>query len=296
MLFRWKKIDYTSPASAQGGPGVSKQITWYQGTPYIDMSTSVFTGVQQAIGASLGDVWWLGGTSVASGGNAFMFVRARAALSLGQLVTVQTPTTGTVTIPGSPVSTTAALTTNISNVAAGVNGEVGNWLWVSATGATLPQLRRIKANTAAATGNFTVAQPDYLRPNSPTDQDVFDTLPTNGDACAIIRPYNVIVNTATTVPIGVALGTVTSGNYTLIQVAGLAPILTDGTVNTAVGTPAVGIAGGLIGGFAGTATALVGTAANQFSGAGLILPQVAKTGNAAADPLYTPCYINFTGQ
>lgn len=302
MLYRPKKLDYTSPASAQGGPGIAKQITWYQGTPYIDMSTAVFTGVSQAIGATIGDIWWLGGQSPASGANAFMFAKATVSLSLGQLVAVALPTTGTATVPGagtaaSPLTSTASITTNINNAATvAVNGDVDNWFWVTSTGATLPQLRRIKANSSSTTSFYQVALKDFLRPNSPTDADVLDTIPTNGDAVRIIRPWNLIVNTATTVPVGVALGTVTAGNFTIIQVAGLAPILTDGTVNTVVNVPAVGIAGGLIGGFAGTATALTGTAANQFSGAGLILPQLAKTGNAAADPLFTPNYINFTGQ
>lgn len=291
MFYRPQKINYTSPAVAQGGPGMSKQFTWYVNTPYISMTKDQMN----AQGLSLGDYWWLGGKAPASGGNAFMVVKTTANLSLGQLVAAADPTTGTYTAAG---STAASIKTNISNVTAGVNGEVDNWLWVSATGATLPQMRRIKANDASATGSFVISQADQLRPNLPNDKDVFDTTPTNGDALAIIRPYNVKVCTATTVPLGVALGTVTAstGPYTIIQIAGLAAILTDGTVNTAVGVPAVPIAAGLIGGFAGTATALTGTAADQFSGAGLILPQLAKTGNAAADPLFTPCYINFTGQ
>lgn len=292
MLWRPKKIDYTSPASAQGGPGVSKQVTWYVGTPYIDMTAAVFTGVQQAIGASLGDVWWLGGTGPASGGNAFMFVKATAALTLGQLVAPATPTTGTITVPGSPVTTTAAVTTNISNAAAGVNGEVDNWFYGNITGAALPQMRRIKANTAAATGNFTFALPDFLRPNSPTDKDVLDTAATNADPCCVIRPYNVIVGTASLIPVGVALGSVTIGNFTVVQVAGLALVqAVGGTVALVVGEPAAPGAAGVITGFAGTATALVGRAAPQFGQGGMLLPQF-----ATAATLTIPTYVNFMGK
>ena len=122
MLFLPKKIDYTTPSGHAGGPGVGKQITYYVGTPFIDMTAAVYTGVQQAVGANLGSMWWLGGTAPASGGNAFMFVKATVGLTLGQLVAPALPTTGTITVPGVPVTTTAAVTTNISNVTAGTNG------------------------------------------------------------------------------------------------------------------------------------------------------------------------------
>lgn len=292
MLYNPKKIDYTSPAGAQGGPGISKQITWYVGTPFIDMTAAVYTGVQQAIGANLGDIWWLGGQAPASGGNAFMFAKATVGLTLGQLVSVAVPTTGTATVPGagtaaSPLTTTASITTNINNAATvAVNGDVNNWLYVNATGATLPQLRRIKYNSSSATSFYKVALTDNLRPNSPTDADVLDTALTNADPLCIIRPWNLIVNTATTTPVGVALGTVTAGNYTIIQVAGLAAVLAKGDVNAlVVNQPAVGAAGGVASGSAAAA-------ANLYTGASLILPQFAT----AAASLLIPAYVNFTGQ
>jgi len=287
MLYKPKKIDYTSPASAQGGPGVQKQITHYFGSPYIDMTAATFAGVSAAIGASLGDIWWLGGDARANGGNAFMFVKATAGLTLGQLVAASATTTGTVTVPGSPATTTAQVTTNINNAATvAVNGDVDNWIWVTATGAALPQLRRIKGNSSSATAYYTVAKTDPLRPNSPTDKDVFDTLATNGDVCAIIRPYNVLVCTATLTPIGVALGTVTSGNYTIVQVAGLACVTSVGNGNAlVVNQPAIPTAGGAIKGSAAAA-------ANLYTGASCILPQLAS----AAASLIIPAYVNFTGQ
>lgn len=291
MQYRPKKIDYTSPASAQGGPGVSKSVTWYYGTPYIDMTASTFAATFP--GATTGDLWWLGDGAQASGGNAFMFVKATVGLTLGQLVAAALPTTGTATVPGagtaaSPLTTTASITTNINNAATGtVNGEVDNWIFVQATGATLPQLRRIKASSVSTTSFYKVALPDTMRPNSPTDQDVFDTLATNADALCIIRPYNVIVCTATTVPLGVALGTVTAGNYTIVQVAGLATVSVVGNVNaTVVNQPAIPQAGGSIKGSAAAA-------ANIYTGAGLMLPQIAS---AAAGPLLQPVFVNFTGQ
>jgi hypothetical protein len=291
MLFRPKKIDYTSPAGASGGPGVSKQITPYVGTSYVDMTAAVFSGVSQAIGATVGDLWWLGGQAPAMGGNAFLFAKATVGLTLGQLVSVALPTTGTATVPGagtaaSPLTTTASITTNINNAATvAVNGDVDNWIYVNATGATLPQLRRIKYNSSSATSFYKVSLLDYLRPTTPNDADVFDTLATNADPLCIIRPWNLIVNTATTVPVGVALGTVTAGNYTVIQVAGMAAVQGVGNGTALVANvPAVGGAAGVI---LGTA------AANLYVGASLILPQFASV---AAGPLLIPCYVNFTGQ
>jgi len=286
MLYRPKKIDYTSPASAQGGPGVQKQWTHYVGTPYIDMTAAVFAGIQQAIGASLGDIWWLGGGAGANGGNAFMFVKATAGLTLGQLVAASATTTGTVT-NNAAQSTVASVLTNINNAATvATNGDVDNWIWVTATGAALPQLRRIKSNTSSTTARYDVAKIDPLRPNSPTDQDVFDTLATNGDACSIIRPYNVLVCTATLTPIGVALGTVTSGNYTVVQVAGLAAVTSVGNGNAlVVNQPAIPTAGGAIKGSAAAA-------ANLYTGASCVLPQLASS----AASLIIPAYVNFTGQ
>jgi hypothetical protein len=125
-----------------------------------------------------------------------------------------------------------------------------------------------------------------MRPNSPTDADVFDTLATNADTLCIVRPWDLIVNTATTVPVGIALGTVTAGNFTIIQVAGLAAVLATGNVTALVANqPAVGAAAGVISGSAAAA-------ANLYTGAGLILPQFAT----AAVGLLIPAYVNFTGQ
>lgn len=286
MLYHPKKIDYTSPASAQGGPGVQKQITHYFGTPYIDMTAAQWTAVSAAIGARLGDIWWLGGDARANGGNAFMFVKATAALTLGQLVAAALPTATTAHNPGGE-STTSVVTTHYNTAALAANAEVDNWVFVNATGAALPQLRRIKASNVAVLGAMTVALRDYLRPNSPLDADIFDTVATDNDPACIIRPHNVIVNTATTTPLGVALGTVTINSYTIVQVAGLACVSSVGNVTAlAPNVPAVGAAAGVISGSAAGA-------ANLYTGASLILPQIAQ---AAAGPVIIPAYVNFTGQ
>jgi len=288
MQFVHKKIDYTVPSGHEGGPGIGKQWTPYVGTPYLDMTLAQYNAMGQTIGLKLGDTWTLGGQAPALGGNTFMLVKAQAALTIGQVVSLDTPTTGTVTAAG---STTARVITNINNAATvPVNGDVDNWIWVTATGATLPQLRRIKANTSSATAAYTVALPDYSRPNSATDADVFDLTLTNGNAVSIIRPYHVIVCTASLAPVGIALGTVTQYNYTIIQIGGLANVLVDADgVNEGlvVGEPAWTAAAGAIKG---------GNAVDSlYGGASSIIPQMASTDDVATGFCY-PCFVNFRAQ
>ena len=314
MQYLHKKIDYTVPSGHEGGPGSGKQITPYVGTPYVNMTAAQWLATHQAIGACLGDTWSLGGPASALGGNAFMFVRANEALALGQLVAPRPPTntvddnggaaSTVVTGAGtavSPTTTTAVVTTDIDNtsypVPVGVNEDVDNWLYVaSAAGiaAGVVQLRRIKANSSSTTSFYTVAQADFMRPNSHVDADVFDYTPLNTEPCSIIRPYHVVVNNSQTYlggapiitsPIGVALGTVTAGNYTIIQIRGLASVQSVGNaVALAPNIPCVGSNDGVI----------IGTAAdNLYNSGSNILPQIAQ---AAAGPIIIPCYVNFTAQ
>jgi hypothetical protein len=275
MQFNYKKINYTSPGTAQGGPGIGPSIPWYT-SPYIDMSETTL----RQLGLRLGDTFWLDGLQEASGGNCFKVVKADAALSIGQLVSAATPATSTVGA-AAPVPSTAS----INWVAGGltVNAEVDNYIWTTtAASAAVGNLRRIKANTATA---ITVALPDQLRPNLPTDHDVFPFVPVAGDVAAIIRPHHVIVCTASLNPVGVALGTVTQYNYTLIQVAGLALVLSKGDVTaTVVNVPAVPGAAGVVSGSAAAA-------ANLYAGGGNIIPQLANAGASVV----IPCYVNFTG-
>lgn len=305
MQFLHKKIDYTTPSGHEGGPGMGKQVTWYVGTPYIDMTLAQFKVVQQAIGAKLGATWILGGKAPASGGNAFMFVKNASqdtAFALGQLVTARHPTntvddgggaastalTGAGTA-ASPTTTTALVTTNINNAAFAipvpVNGDVDNWVHVTSAAASLPQLRRIKANSSSATSFYTVSQADWMRPAGPNDRDVFDNIPLNAEAISIIRPFNVDLCDATHTPIGIALGTVAAGHYTIIQIRGLACVAVDGSglnQGLVVNEPAMPIAGGLAAGANATA--------NLFMGGGMILPQIATTAGAGT---FIPAYVNF---
>ena len=79
---------------------------------------------------------------------------------------------------------------------------------------------------------------------------------------------------------------VAAGNYTIIQVGGLATLSAVGNVTAlVVNQPAVPAAAGQI---AGSAAA----AANMYDGCSLMLPQFAT----AAASLLIPCFVNFMRQ
>jgi hypothetical protein len=268
------------------------------------MTLAQFRVVQQAIGANLGSTWYLGGGAAASGCNAFQFVRngsQATALGLGELVMLRPPThtvddaggAASTAITGagsaaSPTTTVASVTTNIDNlnftIPVGVNGDVDNWMFVTSAAATLPQLRRIKYNSSSTTSFYKAALPDELRPSRSNDADVFDNVPLNTEPISIIRPYDVVQCDGTSPAIGVALGTVAAGNYTIIQKLGLAPVLCDGSggagTDIVVNKPATPSAAGVA----------VGVATKQLvQGGGLILPQLATS----AAGVFIPCFVNF---
>ena len=80
-----KIAHYTEHLSPAGLAG-KKLWPWY-GSEYINSSTPL---------VDLGAEWDLVGDIAAGGGNSFMYVKAAAGLSQGQLVTTATPTAGQV--------------------------------------------------------------------------------------------------------------------------------------------------------------------------------------------------------
>lgn len=279
MQFAFKTINFTPGSWAQGGSGVAPLFPWFT-APYLDMNATNFQSLAQGVGLTLGDIFWNNGVQGASEGNAFMVVKANAALTVGQVVAMDAAQSGTYTTAG---STAAVAKTNITEAGA-VNSEIDNFLGVLATGQTVPQIRRIKANSTGANATYTISLPDYLRPNLPNDLDTWTTTPTNGDALAVIRPFNVKVCTTALQPIGIALGAVTSGNYTIIQVAGLAGV--SALTGCVAMTPAI---------MSATAGA-IGPAPANYSAAnfsvfgGAIIPMMATGGT-----VLVPAMVNFIG-
>ena len=236
----------------------------------------------------------LGSTWDDNFGNIFMYVKAQANLTVGQFVSFQAPTTGTCTSAG---STVYVLNTNFGLT----QSEKGNYLYSQdAAGQTSSSyrqaLRRIKNNTSTGTNDtITLSVQGSVYGNNIYDLDALARVPANGGALSIIRPFNVISATASTTPIGVALGTITASSstapiYTIIQIAGLAMVQANNTVGpTIVGLPGAMQAAGVFSGptsgaqTVGNIQTVLGTS---------ILPLFA---NSSGTTSLLPAYINFLG-
>jgi hypothetical protein len=257
-----KIAHYTEHLSPAGLAGL-KLWPWY-GSNYYNSATPLIDA---------GAKWDLVGDIASGGGNSFMYVKAAAGVSFaaGQLVSFATPTASTVTAAGSTKGKIVWAAGGLT-----VNAEVGNVLYVAnstASGGGFT-LRKIIANTATT---ITVSDTDFNVASKPLDQNAFEEIPTNADIAIIIRPYQVIVNTATTVPVGVALGTVTAGYYTIVQTKGLGLILGVGSGTALeVNDPAVPTSGGAVIGSNGTLTAYAGPN---------IIPQAAYAGASSLQPM-----------
>lgn len=238
--------------------------------------------------AALGAYWELQGDDVVGGGNAFMYVKnVGGALALGQVVAYRSPTAGTFTLTG---STTQLIYTNITTTA----DETGNWIYCLSAASGGPWIRKIlgcypAADATAKYGANTVFVISKKDPNSPAgsaDIDAITALPANGVAVAIIRPWQVIECTAALSPVGIALGTVADGAYTIIQVSGmaLAQAVGNGTA-LAIGKPAVPSAAGVLIGSAADA-------ANLFVGAANFQPLVPTSAASALIPFNFSCFGN----
>lgn len=266
-------------------PGILKQLATVQqtatqsgvasGTPMWFDLTNINSS---SLMGELGSEWDDGFT-----GNSYRLVKAGAALTPGQLVGPQAPTTGTVTASGSTVYVI------ITNVTTTVN-EAGNYVWFldavgtySAGSTPFSQsLRQIKATSIGSNATITVSQRGSIYGNNVYDPDALPAVPTNGSALSIIRPFVVGSASATIAPIGVSLGAVTSGNYTIIQTRGLAMIAANNVgAATVVGTPGAVQSSGIFTGGAAAATGAAG-----------IIPLVAF--NSATTSLI-PAYVSFKG-
>lgn len=240
-------------------------------------SSTYYNSVGIPNGGALGAQWALTGDIKVGGGNSFMLVKADAALTKGQLVSWAIPTVGG-TVTGA--STTSVLTITGGGLVA--QAHVGKLLWLNnTTGGANATLKRVRSNT---TTTITIAEVDPYVASKPFDADVLAVAPTNADLYTMVDPYHVIVNTATTIPIGVALGTVTQDYYTIIQTSGIGIFSAVGNGTAlVVNQPAVGGAAGVILGS--------GATAGGYMGAGSINPMHAT----AAASLFIPCQFNFLG-
>ena len=285
MQFRPIDQDRVPPSMLENLQTIVTGNAWYSLAQLNDApSTTANTTGVYAPGygprLALGSVWWDQQT-----GNAYQYVKAGAGLTVGQVVSLELPTAGTVTAAG---STTAELITNINTTNLG--SLIGDYLWTLDAVGTSPSsfsqnLRVIKGHTTGAAAHIVVAKRSEITTLNTFDADVLPSVPANGSAAVIIRPYRVIVGTASNVPVGICMGTVTSGNYTIIQVAGLAMVAAkgDGTA-LAAGSPCiVGASGVILGATAGATPYMPGSSI------------IALAATSSATVSLHPCYVNFLG-
>ena len=282
MFKEVNNFDAIGTSTANGGP----VWPWFDST-YINSAT-----IPPYL--SLGAKFNLKGKNHDGGGNSFMCVRASEGLTVGQLVSPVVPTVTDIV-----ASTVTNLNTTTQLIVTGMTttaSEVGNFLFIAnSADATLGfvireilEQRKNDGTTPGFTGvntAFVISNVDWTVASKPKDADALVTAPVNPNPVKLYRPYNVGVNIATTTPCGVALGTVTSGYYTIIQVAGLALISSVGNGTAlAAGVLAIGAAAGVaIGSTAG---------ATPYGGGSTMIPLQAY---AAAGPALQPFHCNFIG-
>lgn len=206
-----------------------------------------------------GAYWELSGPEEAGGGNSFLYVKATAALVVGQGAGYAAPVATTVNSTGS--STKKIVTAKTDWTAGALKG---GWVSIQNTtssgGGTV--MRRIRDN---GTNWIEFAGQDYTVPSSPDDADHLVLAATNTDIVTVWLPNQTIVSTAAVQPIGLALGTVTQNYYTILHVSGVGQALIDGgTVDTAIGVPLVPAA-------AGTFTGSAAGVANLTMGGGRMI-------------------------
>jgi hypothetical protein len=160
-------------------------------------------------------------------GHSYIYVRAGAALAIGQVVTLlDNPAEGAV-----QAADTVADNIHIVKVSAAgltANSEVGNFIQFNNSTGSIGDLKLIKANTATVGGNayITISVLNHFqgRPVYDGDAPAAAYLAATSEV-SIIRPWNVDVAGDNEAPYGIAMGTVTSGNNTLVQIEGLAHVL-----------------------------------------------------------------------
>jgi hypothetical protein len=183
----------------------------------------------------------------------YQVVRARATLAKGDWVKLNYGgATRLGTVAAAPAASKAVIGSSF-NLAAGEieNPEksVPSFVFIT-SGTGIGQRRRIKRNTASTdtpANAITVADPDYsitAFQSAIAAPDAFGTLPVTGDGLSVICPWEVIPTaSANDLAQGVAMGAATSGNFTVILVAGLGLAKCVGSTNALVSGAGIVISG-----------------------------------------------------
>ncbi len=156
----------------------------------------------------------LGDILVDKFGCRFQFVRTVAGLAVGQAVKAAANLTGTITAAGSSTSyVKTSITTTVDE------SSVGSFLTSPGT-TVFTRLIKKQSAVGANTIFYVSLNQTFLGNATNADGDILGAVPTNGEVIHVVRPFAVDVAGAGAIPVGVALGTVTSGYRTLIQIEG----------------------------------------------------------------------------
>lgn len=204
----------------------------------------------------------LGDVIVDKFGGQYVYVRTVAGLAQGQVVMNALGTAGTVTVSAAFTTVTSVLTNITTTIR---EDSVGSFLASTGTAAgggtnfvkLIKKAGTISGGTTfvpgvGANACFVLSLTDIFFGVGKNDGDALPSIPTTGDPLILIRPFAVDVAGAGKIPVGVALGTVTSGNRTLVQTAGLAQVLAVGSTDALtdggyVTTAAAGVVKGVLG-------------------------------------------------
>lgn len=159
-------------------------------------------------------------------GNIFQMVRARTALAVGKVVKLAANVAGTAITADATGDGLHVIKTDLAGLTK--NSEVGNLFLIAGQ---IPRV--IKANTATAAGvaYITVSDKNFGLGISQYDGDAYASVIANATVVHVARLYSVGEAGVGDTPFGVALGTVTDGNVTLVQVAGVGSVSSVGTTD-----------------------------------------------------------------
>lgn len=168
----------------------------------------------------------LGQAVVDRHGFLYLYVHTTGALAVGEVCTFSANVTeGAIQAPDTVADNIHVLTTDLAGISEGV--EIGNFLHIGNTTGSIGDLKVIKDNTATVGGTtyFTISRKQIFQGRGGYDGDApAAAYAAAGSEVSLIRPYRVVRAVEANEPVGIAMGTVTSGNCTLIQIEGLAQV------------------------------------------------------------------------
>jgi hypothetical protein len=223
----------------------------------------------------------LGQSMVDRYGNEFLYLRAQAGFAKGQICTLgANPTEGAISAADTVADNIHVLKTTIAGITV-ANQEAGNFLHIGNTTGSIGDIKLILANTATVGGvtYFTISSTQFFMGRGGYDQNApAAAYAAGGSEVSLIRPYQVGVCGSNGLAMGVAMGTVTSGNNSIFQIVGLAACLGKAADAFTDNGRTYTVASGEVSITAGDEEALVGLSKSAYAGANSVTVPIWLTG------------------